>query len=83
VSCDRSRARRLSLDIDRNTWWVWRALAFLRPRVVVAEYNAVWPAGVDWTIDYQEERASKAILMDEGQGTKDKGTPCHRAVAPS
>jgi hypothetical protein len=43
----------------------------------------VWPAGVDWTIDYQEERASKAILMDEGQGTKDKGTPCHRAVAPS
>jgi hypothetical protein len=46
----------LSLDIDRNTWWVWRALTCLRPRVVVVEYNAVFPPEVDWVVDYRAER---------------------------
>lgn len=46
----------LSLDIDRNTWWVWGALSYLRPRVMVVEYNAVWPPGVDWTVEYHAER---------------------------
>jgi hypothetical protein len=46
----------LSLDIDRNTYWVWEALA-IRPRVVVIEYNAVFPPGMDWAIEYRAERA--------------------------
>jgi hypothetical protein len=46
----------LSLDIDRNTYWAWRALTFLRPRVVVVEYNAVFPPEVDWVVDYQPDR---------------------------
>ncbi len=46
----------LSLDVDRNTYWIWRALAWLQPRVAVVEYNAVWPADVDWVIEYKADR---------------------------
>lgn len=35
----------LSLDIDGNDLWIWKALAELKPRVVVLEYNASLPAG--------------------------------------
>jgi hypothetical protein len=46
----------LSLDIDRNTYWAWKALTTLTPRVIVVEYNAVFPPGVDWAVDYQANR---------------------------
>ncbi len=29
----------LSIDVDGNDYWIWRALAGYRPRVVVIEYN--------------------------------------------
>jgi hypothetical protein len=44
----------LSIDIDGNDYWVWRAIAY-RPRVVVIEYNAHPPP---------HER--KAIIYDPG-----------------
>lgn len=37
----------LSLDIDRNTYWVWAALSKLRARVVVVEYHASLPPSVE------------------------------------
>lgn len=40
----------LSIDIDGNDYWVWNALHEYRPRVVVIEYNAIFPPGVKWTI---------------------------------
>jgi hypothetical protein len=46
----------LSLDIDRNTYYVWRALDRIRPRVVVVEYNATLPASVDWKVEYRADR---------------------------
>jgi hypothetical protein len=49
----------LSLDIDRNTYWVWEALTSIRPRVVVIEYNAQYPPPVDWIVEYRAERAWK------------------------
>jgi hypothetical protein len=42
----------LSLDVDRNTYWVWEGLADLSARVVVVEYNATFPPQVDWKVDY-------------------------------
>jgi hypothetical protein len=41
-----------SLDIDRNDYYVWEAVRSYRPRVAVIEYNAIFPPGVDWVIDY-------------------------------
>ena len=42
----------LSIDVDRNTYWIWAALEQFRPRVAVIEYNSTFPAQVDWKIDY-------------------------------
>jgi hypothetical protein len=47
----------LSIDVDGNDLWIWSALAPVRPRVVVIEYNAnldhsrplVQPYDPDWT----------------------------------
>ncbi|MGH7511958.1 MAG: hypothetical protein ACREOQ_03435 [Gemmatimonadales bacterium] len=47
----------LSLDIDRNTWWVLSAaLEVLRPRVLVVEYNATYPPDLDWVVEYDGAR---------------------------
>ena len=45
----------LSLDIDRNTSHIWRALGHLGPRIVVVEYNASIPRGDEWEVDYQAD----------------------------
>ncbi len=42
----------LSIDIDRNDYWVWSKITRCRPRVVVIEYNAVFPPGCEWVIEY-------------------------------
>ncbi len=44
-----------SLDIDRNTYFVWRALKHLRPRVILIEYNSHYPPHVEWTVEYKPE----------------------------
>lgn len=30
----------LSIDVDGNDWWIWRAIESRRPRIVAIEYNA-------------------------------------------
>ncbi|MGC3970944.1 MAG: hypothetical protein QM775_27515 [Pirellulales bacterium] len=47
----------LSLDIDRNTYYVWEALAAYRPKVVAVEYNAKIPPNVDWKVEYDPQRS--------------------------
>lgn len=42
----------LSIDIDQNTYHIWEALGAYRPRVVVVEYNASIPPGIDWKVIY-------------------------------
>jgi len=53
----------LSIDIDRNTSWVWRALRAFRPRVCIVEYNASIPPQDDWEIPYQAEATWDGTLM--------------------
>jgi hypothetical protein len=42
----------LSIDVDRNTYYIWRALRERRPRVVVVEYNATFPPSDEWVVAY-------------------------------
>jgi hypothetical protein len=46
----------LSVDVDRNTYYVWQALAELRPRAVVVEYNATVPPSDEWVVAYDAEK---------------------------
>lgn len=42
----------LSIDIDRNDYWVWRAIQRYRPRVVAIEYNATLGPMAPVTLPY-------------------------------
>ncbi len=46
----------LSLDIDRNSYHVWKALKAFKPRVVAIEYNATFPPSVKWIAKYDAAR---------------------------
>src|SRR5437588_3876268 len=52
----------LSIDIDRNTSWVWRALHDFRPRVIAIEYNASIPPQDVWEVEYDPEAAWNGSL---------------------
>jgi hypothetical protein len=42
----------LSIDIDGNDYWVWKAITHYRPRVVIVEYNAHIPPEESKAIPY-------------------------------
>lgn len=42
----------LSIDIDGNDYWVWKALDRWKPRVLVIEYNGHFPANCEWIMPY-------------------------------
>jgi hypothetical protein len=42
----------LSIDIDRNDYYVWEKITHYRPRVVIVEYNAVIPPTTSWVVPY-------------------------------
>ena len=45
----------LSIDIDRNTYFIWEALPLIRARLVVVEYNATLPPWLDWKVQYRAD----------------------------
>jgi FkbM family methyltransferase len=47
----------LSIDLDGNDYWVWRAVERWRPRVVVIEYNASKPPPQRWVMKEDAGRA--------------------------
>ncbi len=42
----------LSIDIDGNDYWVWKAIDSVSPRIVICEYNAHFGPGARVTIPY-------------------------------
>jgi predicted O-methyltransferase YrrM len=40
----------LSIDVDTVDYWLWKAVERVRPRLVVIEYNALWPPHVRKTV---------------------------------
>ncbi len=42
----------LSLDIDGNEYWVWRALDAVSPRIVICEYNSLFGPDAAVTVPY-------------------------------
>ena len=47
----------LSIDIDFNDYWVWKAIEAVTPRVVVIEYNAGLHPPLSLTVPYEPNRA--------------------------
>ena len=45
----------LSIDIDFNDYWVWRAITTVRPRLLAIEYNATLPPHLRKTVPYVAE----------------------------
>jgi hypothetical protein len=45
----------LSVDVDYNDYWIWKAITVVKPRVVVVEYNAAWAPPAAMTVPYASE----------------------------
>jgi hypothetical protein len=45
----------LSIDIDGNDYWVWKAIDAVEPRIVIVEYNSVFGPDLAVTIPYQPD----------------------------
>ena len=45
----------LSIDIDGNDYWVWKAVNCIQPRVVIIEYNAKFPPPCEWILEYNPD----------------------------
>lgn len=45
----------LSIDVDGNDYWLWKAIDSIRPRVVVIEINHLWGTDRAVTIPYDPE----------------------------
>jgi hypothetical protein len=43
----------LSIDVDRNDYYVWDAIKAYRPRVVCIEYNAIFRPGCEFVVPYE------------------------------
>ncbi|HHQ4556603.1 hypothetical protein [Aeromonas hydrophila] len=45
----------LSIDIDGNDYWVWEAIHYINPSIVICEYNSVFGNGAKITVPYRED----------------------------
>jgi len=79
----------LSIDIDGNDYWVWKAVESIRPRVVVVECHNIWTADRAVTIPYRRDfnkydvhpdysGASLLALVKLGRAKGYRLVGCHR-----
>lgn len=47
----------LSIDIDGNDYWVWRAIERYRPQVLIIEYNPYYEPPQRWVMKFNPEHA--------------------------
>jgi hypothetical protein len=59
----------LSIDIDGNDYWVWKAITKYSPRVVVIEVNPFWGPEMEWAMKYD---ATHVWKRDYNYGTSMK-----------
>ncbi len=45
----------LSIDVDGNDYWIWKAIEGYQPRVLIVEYNVFFGLGVSKTIAYNPD----------------------------
>jgi hypothetical protein len=57
----------LSIDIDRNDYYVWERITHYRPRVVIVEYNAGFPPTRSWVVPY-DAKAFGSSSQGNGNG---------------
>jgi hypothetical protein len=54
----------LSIDIDGNDYWLWKAIDVIAPRVVVIEFNHLW--GVDRSVTIPYDPRFRATFTTHG-----------------
>lgn len=45
----------LSIDVDGNDYWIWRAVRSFRPRIVICEYNSLFGKNRAVTVPYRPD----------------------------
>lgn len=60
----------LSIDIDGNDYWVWKAITCIKPRVVVIEYNSKFPPNFEWVMEYNAEHVWYWANDEQGASLK-------------
>ena len=53
--CEAESAFLLSIDIDGNDFWLWKAIGVISPAVVVIEYNAKFPPPISIAQPYRPD----------------------------
>ena len=49
----------LSIDIDGNDYWVWKAISAIDPSIVVIEYNSILGKDKNYVVPYEENFTRK------------------------
>ncbi len=58
----------LSIDVDGNDYWIWKAIDCIKPVIVIVEYNSLFGKNTTWTIPYdpkfvREEKYSSILYF--------------------